>query len=104
MIDLTQDVHSMTAFKRDIPGFLERMQKSGRPLVLTKNGRADFVVLTAAEFQRLWDLADRMETLLAVRRGIDDVEAGRTRPFEEAFDELFEKHGIQRSDDRRSGT
>jgi prevent-host-death family protein len=103
MIDLTKDVHSMTAFKRDIARFLERLRESGRPLVLTKNGKADFVVLTAASFQRLWDLADQMEELVAIRRGLDEADAGRTVPLDRAFDEIRRRHGVSDSH-RETGT
>lgn len=103
MIDLTTDVHSVTAFKRDIPGFLERMKQSGHPLVLTRNGKADVVVLTAAQFQRLDGLADQMEQVVAIRRALDHVDGRAAGPFEEALDELLKKHGISRSNDRNGG-
>ena len=48
MIDTTQDIHSMTTFKRNSTDLMKRMKKSGRPLVLTVNGKAEAVVLDAA--------------------------------------------------------
>jgi hypothetical protein len=35
MIDVTQDLHSLTTFKRNSSGLMKRMKKTGRPLVLT---------------------------------------------------------------------
>ncbi len=103
MLDITQDVQAMSAFKRDMARFLERLRESGRPLVLTKNGKADFVVLTAPEFQRLWDLAGQMEELVAIRRGLDEADAGKGLPLDEAFDEIRRRHGLP-GDNRKTGT
>ena len=38
MIDITQDINSMTALNPDSTGFMKRMKNSGGPLVLTVNG------------------------------------------------------------------
>jgi prevent-host-death family protein len=48
MIDVTQDIHSLTTFKRNSSGLMKRMKKTGRPLVLTVNGKAEAVLLDAA--------------------------------------------------------
>ena len=53
MIDVVQDIHSMTAFKRNSTGLLKNMRKSGRPLVLTVNGKAEAVVLDAASYREV---------------------------------------------------
>jgi hypothetical protein len=38
---------------------------------------------------------DREEINVAIRRGLEDVEAGRHRPAKEVMDELRRKHRIQ---------
>ncbi len=38
--------------------------------------------------------AEQEETLAAIRRGLADVEAGRTRPLEEFDREFRQKHGL----------
>ncbi|MFZ1702171.1 MAG: hypothetical protein WBO10_11435 [Pyrinomonadaceae bacterium] len=38
-----------------------------------------------------WDRRDRVA---GVKRGIEDMKAGRTRPAEDVFRDLFEKFGI----------
>jgi predicted transcriptional regulator len=37
---------------------------------------------------------ERRETIAAVRQGIADMKAGRTRPAEEVFRDVFERFGI----------
>jgi hypothetical protein len=43
--------------------------------------------------------ADRLATVSAVREGLADVAAGRTRPMHAALAELAQKHGLSESDD-----
>ena len=50
MIDVTQDIHSLTTFKRNSSGL---MKKTGRPLVLTVKGKAEAVVLDAKAYQEV---------------------------------------------------
>ena len=43
-----------------------------------------------------WERQDYQESVEAIRRGYDDVKAGRTRPAAEFLEELREKHGFPR--------
>lgn len=40
MLDIREDIQLLSDFKRNTPKYLERMKQTGRPLVLTINGRA----------------------------------------------------------------
>ena len=51
MIDLS-DIESLTRFHRDRKFFLNTLKRTGRPLVLTLNGRAVLVVQDAQAYQR----------------------------------------------------
>jgi prevent-host-death family protein len=96
MIDLSQDIHSLSAFKRKTNAFLTRMKKSGHPLVLTVHGKAKLVVQDAASYQRLLELieqAEMKEFLLASR---DDIDNGRSQPARAALERLAKKHNLHR--------
>jgi predicted transcriptional regulator len=43
-----------------------------------------------------WERADYQEAVEGIRRGYEDVKAGRTRPAAEFLEELREKHGFPR--------
>lgn len=43
-----------------------------------------------------WERQDYQESVEAIRRGFEDVKAGRTRPAAEFLEELREKHGFPR--------
>jgi hypothetical protein len=51
---------------------------------------------TPEECLRLWraQQQERIETIAAVREGLDDVRAGRTRPLEKFDAEFRKKHRI----------
>ncbi|HYL77723.1 MAG TPA: type II toxin-antitoxin system Phd/YefM family antitoxin, partial [Bryobacteraceae bacterium] len=77
MLDIGNDIHSMSDFKRNTSEFLQQIRKSGHPLVLTINGKAEVVVQDAASYQKLLDRVDELETLDGIKRGLKDVEGGR---------------------------
>ncbi len=85
MIDVTQDIHSMTTFKRNSSGLMKRIKKTGRPLVLTVKGKAEAVLLDAAAYR---DVADHLDAVASIRRGLAQAKKGLGRPVDEVFDEL----------------
>lgn len=93
MLDLANDIQSLSTFKRNTLEILDRIRETGNPLVLTINGKAEIVVQDAQAYQAL---LDRVETIQGIRRGFADVKAGRTKPARRVFDRLRRKHGIPR--------
>ncbi len=93
MLDLANDIRSLSDFKRNTVELLDRLRETGGPLVLTVNGKAEVVVQDAAAYQAL---IDRVETIEGIQRGLADVKAGRTKPAKQVFDRLRRKHGIPR--------
>jgi prevent-host-death family protein len=96
MLDITSDIHSLTAFRRASRDFIKQLRKTRRPLVLTVNGKAAAVVQDAAAYQRLLDLAARADAEEGIRQGLDDVAHGRTHSAREVFDQIRRKRGVQR--------
>jgi prevent-host-death family protein len=87
-MDLSRDIHPLTDFKRNTAEFLAQLKQTGHPLVLTINGKAELVVQDAKSYQRLLDLAERLETIQAVKESLASVERGEGRPLDTVFDEL----------------
>lgn len=77
------DIHTVTDFKRNSTELIEVLERSGRPQVLTVEGRPKVVLLAVEAFERMAALAERAETIEGIRRGLADVEAGRTLPLAE---------------------
>jgi hypothetical protein len=53
--------------------------------VLAINGKAELVVQDAKSYQRLLDLADRLETIEAVRAGLKSMWKNEGRPMDKFF-------------------
>ena len=87
-MDLIRDIHPLTDFKRNTPEFLRLLKETGHPLVLTINGKAEIVVQDAKSYQRLLNLAERLETIEAVKEGLTSVERGEGSPMDQVFDEM----------------
>jgi prevent-host-death family protein len=92
------DIHTLTEFKRNSTELIARLERSGRPQVLTVEGRPKAVVLAVEAFQRMADLAQRAETIEGIRRGLADVDAGRTMPLEEFEAALRKRLGLDPRD------
>jgi prevent-host-death family protein len=91
MLDISRDIHSLSDFKRKTPEFIEQLEKTGAPVVLTINGRAKLVVQDAESYQRMLELLDRAETIEAIREGLESVRQGRTMSLEQLDKELRKK-------------
>ena len=85
MIDITRDIYSLTAFKRDTTGLMKRMKRSRRPLVLTVKGKAEAVLMAPDVYQ---ELAERLDAIEGIRRGLSQARRGLGRPVDEVFDAL----------------
>ena len=85
MIDVTQDIHSLTTFKRNSSGLMKHMKKTGRPLVLTVKGKAEAVLLDAAAYQ---EVAGQLDAVASIRRALTQARKGMGRPVDDVFDEM----------------
>lgn len=73
---------------------LHHLRKSGQPIVISINGQAELRVEDQESFEKLLTLVDRLETIDGIRRGLEDVEAGRTVSLEEFKAEKRQKYGL----------
>jgi prevent-host-death family protein len=101
MIDL-RNIHSLTDFKRNANAYVEQLQATQLPLVLTVNGKAAVVVQEAGAFQSLIDRIKSMETelqsfkLAELRQdlgvGIEQLDRGQSTAYtQDNLHELFDE-------------
>ncbi len=86
-----QDIRSLTDFQRNTKAHLRRLKSTGRPVILTVNGRAQLVVQDAAAFEEMLD------TIRGVQRGLNEMKAGQGEPARKVLDRLRAKHKIPRA-------
>ena len=97
MLDLAKDIQSLSHFKRNTAQVMKRMRKSGSPVVLTVNGKAEAVVQDAAAYQRLMVLAERAEMMEFLREAKADADAGRTVPARKFLQSLGQKRKAKKT-------
>ncbi len=93
-MDLKRDIQPLSNFKRNTADFIRQLKETGKPVVLTINGKAELVIQDAASYQELLELRDRLEAIAGIRRGLDSMEEGKGRPADEVFADLRKKHNI----------
>jgi hypothetical protein len=86
-----QDIRSLTDFQRNTKSHLRRLKNSGRPEVLTVNGRAELIVQDAAAFE------DMLDAIRGIQRGLDEMKAGKGEPARKVLDRIRAKYKIPRS-------
>lgn len=91
MINLKNDIDSLSNFKRNTADYLRELKQSGKPVVLTINGRAELVVQDAGSYQRLLEITERIETIEALAPAIAEMKAGKGEPAEVFFSELLKE-------------
>jgi len=91
MIDITKEIHPLTDFKRNTTELVRQMKESGKPIVLTINGRAELVVQDAGSYQRLLELVERLEAVAGIRKGLEESRRGEGQPIEEAIRDIREQ-------------
>lgn len=96
MIDITQDIQSLTTFRRRSGEFMRQLKDSKRPVVLTVKGKAAAIVQDAAAYQRLLDVAAGADAREGVRQGVVDAKQGKLKLARTFFDEFEAAHGLRR--------
>lgn len=95
MLDISRDIHSLTDFKKKTSEFVDQLKRTGEPVVLTINGKAELVVQHAAAYQKLRQIAEEARVLEGIRKGLEDFHAGRTIGLGELKAHARGKHGIK---------
>lgn len=92
MISL-EDIHPVSDFQRHTKACLARLKRTGRPEVLTVNGRAEVVVQNAASYQQM---LDRLEAIEGIRRGLESAKRGEGIPLDQFEEQIRSRHNLGR--------
>ena len=94
MLDISSDIQPLSSFKRDSVSLIGQLKRTGRPVVLTINGKSEVVVQDAKSYQHMLDLVDRAEAVVGIRKGLASMARGEGIPAEKAFEKLRKKYNI----------
>jgi hypothetical protein len=86
-----EDIRSLTDFQRNTKAHLRRLKSTGRPEVLTVNGKAELIVQNAAAYE------ETLDAIRGIQRGLDEAAAGKGEPARKVLDRIRAKYKIPRS-------
>ena len=93
MINLKEEINSLSNFKRNTSQFIEQLKETGKPIILTINGKAELVVQDAGSYQRLLEVTEKLETIEALKPAIEEMKAGKGDLAEKVLAELLQNVG-----------
>ncbi|MBD2443370.1 type II toxin-antitoxin system Phd/YefM family antitoxin [Dolichospermum sp. FACHB-1091] len=82
MINLSQDIQSLSTFKRNTNELINQMKETGNPLILTVNGKAELVVQDAASYQKILDYIKQLETIIERKRELEPTKSNNKKALE----------------------
>ena len=88
---LTEDIMPFSEYRGNLAACFDRVNKTHRPLIVTRKGRADAVLVSAADFDPLMDVFLLADT---VRKSRKEIAEGRGVDHETAMRQFRERHGI----------
>ena len=91
-IQFSEDIRSVTDLKRHTREILAQTHLTGRPVVLTVNGRADSVLMDAKTYEKHLKAGNLFRLLLPAEK---DILAKRTRPARAFLKDFKRAHKIQ---------
>jgi prevent-host-death family protein len=92
-LSIIEDIRTIGELQAEPLAIIKQVRETGRPVVVTRKGKADVVIMDAAMFERRLKLAN-LSRLLAEGEG--DIRNGRTQEASEFFDELRREKKISR--------
>lgn len=95
-LKVSEDLRPLTDLKVEAGDIVGQVERTGRPVVLTRHGRGVAVILSLAAFEQLQERLETAELRRALAEGEEDVRAGRLL----SHDHVVKRHA-ERSRGRR---
>ena len=85
-IQLDEDVKPLSEFRANVASFIERIQKTKRPLVITQRGKSAAVMLDVAEYETL---LEKLELLSDIQIAETQVKQGKGLSHDDAKNQVL---------------
>ncbi len=89
-IRFSEDIRPLSEFRANAAAFIEQVQATHRPIVLTQHGRGAAVLLDISEYERL---VERVEVLEDIRLAETQITRGEGVEHEEAKRQVLDRIG-----------
>jgi antitoxin YefM len=85
-IRFTEDIRPLSEFRANAAAFVEQVQTTQRPIVLTQHGRSAAILLDVMEYERL---VERVEVLEDIRLAEEQIARGEGIDHDAAEHEIL---------------
>ena len=80
-IQLDEDIQPLSKFRSNVTSFINKVQKTKRPLVITRRGKSAAVILDVTEYETLME---KLELLTEIQIAESQLQRGEGISHEEA--------------------
>jgi antitoxin YefM len=87
-IQLDQDIQPLSEFRSRVAFSFDKVKKTGRPLIITQNGKSSAVLLDVSEYQ---SMVDKIEVLEEIRSAEKQIDQGSGISHREVKKKFFKK-------------
>lgn len=90
-MSMTDHIKPISYLKANAAKIAQELKDDGEPYIITQNGEAAMVVQSVAEYERK---ENTLAMLQLISQAEQDIQAGRTKPMDEALVDLRSKLGL----------
>ncbi len=80
-----RNIKPLSEFRNNIKKYIEELNTTKKPIVVTQHGKSAAVVLNVDEFQQMQDQIDFMRKII---KGLEDYKNDKVYSKSEVFDEI----------------
>ena len=91
-ISLKEDIRPVSELKKNTRAILEQVHKTGRPVILTMNGKANSVIMDVESYEKQIKAANLANLLLEAER---DIAEDKVRPVKTFMKDFKRDHKLQ---------
>lgn len=90
-IVLDQDIQPVSELEANVIAFIEKVRETGRPIVITQDGRSAAVLVDVREYALM---LEKLEVIEEIEEGIRQADAELGIPHGEVEKRLLEKYKV----------
>jgi len=85
-IQLDEDIQPLSEFRANVASFINKIQQTKRPLVITQHGKSAAVMLAVSEYELL---LDRLEILTDIQIGESQLDNGESLNHDDVKNQIL---------------
>ncbi|MBP0030016.1 type II toxin-antitoxin system Phd/YefM family antitoxin [Roseofilum sp. Guam] len=93
MLNLSR-TRSLDQVQEAVPAILDELKTDKTPIVITIDGKAAAVLQDAESYQNLLDKLESLETIVGIRKSLEEFEQGQGISIRQAWEEFQQKYDL----------